>query len=124
MVSADNETLRNSNNMCVSVQSVVCKYRFIDGGRVTPVPHLFVSTPQFIEPTDSLPRCSAAAAVSHVSAHKVQKRRQMRCIYHVQTVGPTSLPPKQRSAKFAVVNNSECDAAYRRNQGSRDLQRP
>jgi len=71
-----------------------------------------------------LTMCSVAATVSHVVAHKVQEQRQMGCIYHVQPVDPTSLPPKLRSAEYAVVNNSEYDAAYRLNQGPRDLPRP
>ena len=131
MVSADTETHRNS----VLVYKVWC----IIVGMYIMVIGLFQflscswSTPQFIEPEDSLPcsQCVLSQLQSHIlrlirykAAHKVYEQRQMQCIYHVKTVDPTSLPPELRSAEFAVVNNSECDAAYRLNQGPRDLLRP
>jgi len=123
MVSAETET-RRSSKMYASIQH---NFRFINGDRVTPVSQLFFKYPAIYRTGRFITmhtRCSVAATVSHVVAHKVQKQRQMRCIHHVQTVDPTSLPPKLRSAEFAVVNNSEYDAAYRWNQGPRDLPRP
>jgi hypothetical protein len=108
--------------MCVSMQSVVHNCRFINGDRVTPVRQVprSLSNLKFHYHT----RFPVAGTVSHEAAHNVQEQRQTRCIHHVQTADPTLLPPKLRSAESAVVNNSECDAAYRLNQGTRDLLRP
>ena len=98
--------------MCVSIQSVVHNCRFINGDMVTPVPQLFMKypaiyrNPKFHYHT----RFSVAGTVSHEAAHNVQQQRQRRCMYHVQTVDPTPLPPKLRSAEFVVVNNSVCYA--------------
>jgi hypothetical protein len=95
--------------------------------RFTPVTQLLVKYPTFYGTAriiTMLTRCFVAATVSHMAARKLQGQRQMRRIYHVQTVDPPSLPPKLRSAEFAVANNSECDAAYRLDQGPRDLLKP